>query len=485
MIKFTLVFICVLFYSNLSSQIEFEFRLGSPDFNEGFGAAVCDSQGNIYVSYGYQLLNTNPTAGISWLYQIDPEGDTLKINFQKQDTIILFKPFIDSEENLLLIGEGYKMDTSGNLSGKFHIFIKMTTSFEIIWQKYFYLESNSEKYYTEVETETNRNSYIHAAVVRDSNTGLFRMYSFELDKDGDSLNYFNHESELLGFLYSVTQSPDDSTLLEYHLTVTSTSDSSTCGRLQLDESFQYVSVQAYPEHNYRDPFYTMRFRNQTYISGGSHGFNRDHLQMRIMDTSLNILNSINLNYNEDEIIPAWNKCIDYYDTNRVFIVGTTPYREPYQANYIYVACLNSNLDIIHEEYLGGDEHYDVWYISATPDGGIVISGSYNDVSEDPLQRDGYLIKLDSSMFVGMPEYQMIKKEMLIEVFPSPAHGQVTISSDITNYDIKLLDLTGKVIMEHQIRDKAENIDISHVKPGLYLLNAKSGQLSNIQKLLIY
>ena len=36
MIKFTLAFICVLFYSNLSSQIGFEFKMDRPEVDDVF-----------------------------------------------------------------------------------------------------------------------------------------------------------------------------------------------------------------------------------------------------------------------------------------------------------------------------------------------------------------------------------------------------------------------------------------------------------------
>ena len=486
MIKFTLAFICVLFYSNLSSQIGFEFKMDRPEVDDVFGAAVCDSIGNLYVGYGYKLQNTNLPSGVAWIYKIDLDGDTLQFNYQKQDTtLFLLKPIIDNEEYLLLMGEGYRIDSIGNFSGKFQIFIKMTTSFEILWKRYYHLESISEVVWTGLLAETSRNSYVYATIIEDITTGNFRMSSFELSKEGDSLDYFQHDPELLGLLYSITTNPIDSTILEYHLTIPVTGNNSSCGRLQLGDSFQYISLEPYTELHFQNPFSTMNFRDQTYLSGGRFGFGSDYIQVRIMDSTLNVLKSVNLCYNEDETVPAWIKCIDYHNPDRIFVVGTSPYFSDYEPNYIYVACLDSGLAIIHEEYIGGDGHYDVFYMVATPDGGVAISGSYIDVSAEPLQKDGYLVKLDSSMFVGLPDYKMTEKEMLIEVFPSPAHGQVTISSNIANYYIKLLDLTGKVIMEHQIRDKAENIDISHLLPGLYLLNAKFGQFSNTQKLLIY
>ena len=46
--------------------------------------------------------------------------------------------------------------------------------------------------------------------------------------------------------------------------------------------------------------------------------------------------------------------VDYWNPNRTFVAAMSPYYSNAIPNYIYVACLDSNLNLIDEEYIGGD-----------------------------------------------------------------------------------------------------------------------------------
>lgn len=485
LIKFSLLILILLQSQFQQAQIRYEIKMDRPDVDDLFNPVVCDSNGNAYVGYGFELSNTNFPSGISYLYKIDPDGDTILLNYQKPDTIISFEPIIDEEENILLVDEGFKLDSIGYLSNKFHVFIKLTPTQDILWQKCFHLDSDSSQTWTSIFAESNWDSYVHASVVQNMNTGGFSMYSFEISKEGDSLNYYLHEEALLGFLYSYTLSPFDSSIIEYHLSMASSGNNAGCGRLQLDDSLHFISIEPYPGQYYQLPFYTMRFADGGYLSAGCYGFGSDYIQVRIMDTSLNIMKSINLCYNENETVPAWSKCVDYHYPDRIFVSGISPYYSNYMANYIYIACLDNNLNLIHEEYIGGDGYYDVISIAASPDGGVIIAGGYTDVAIQPLQKDGYLIKLDSMMFVGLPDDQYDIRRNAFLLTPNPAHDHLTVSSNVIDYHFELIDICGQIKYQSSCHDSKLNVDVSLLPPGLYIWKATFNYQSVTGKLLIH
>ncbi len=79
--------------------------------------------------------------------------------------------------------------------------------------------------------------------------------------------------------------------------------------------------------------------------------------------------------------------------------------------------------------------------------------------------------------VGMEEFL---KSIRMRVFPNPTSDFITIelNDDPTNYEVIMLDVTGKSISLTPIRNKREQVDMSHLAAGSYFLNIISKE--NIQ-----
>jgi hypothetical protein len=474
--------VSALVFGQLNAQIAYEIRMSNPGFQDYFKLPVIDSNGNVYVNYHYWIPNSIP--GKSCLYKINKNGDTTRFEIEKQDTILYFSPYVDSDNNLLLWGAGFRIDTIGIVSGFFRFYAKLNTKLELVWQRIYHLDSDSIADYSGIFSEHNQRRYIHAAEIKNTYSGQFKYFSFEMNKDGDSLNQVFHDEDLAGPLYSITFNETDTSLVEYHKTVYEGSDSD-CGRVVYDGFYNPISKMVYPDEGFRTPFYTLRIPANKYLSAGRYGYTSGNIQLRVMDNELNVLKSINLCPSNNETCAAWTKCIDYFYPNRIFVAGMTPYFSNTTPNYIYIACLDEDLNLIHEEFIGGEYNYDVESICATPDGGVVIAGGYRDLSVQPVQMDGYLIKLDSGMFVGIPEYQNNISTLSVEIFPNPNSGQLNVRSNSDKLTIEVLDLTGKSILKCHMNNFSGNIDISNLKPGLYFLKSKSGKHYSEQKLIIY
>jgi hypothetical protein len=70
----------------------------------------------------------------------------------------------------------------------------------------------------------------------------------------------------------------------------------------------------------------------------------------------------------------------------------------------------------------------------------------------------------NNLFVGVDE--QIKDNF--QLFPNPAHHQITIKSK-TGETIIILDVMGKIVLEKQLKQDEETIEIDHLYEGFYIL----------------
>ncbi|WP_167608429.1 T9SS type A sorting domain-containing protein [Maribellus sediminis] len=69
----------------------------------------------------------------------------------------------------------------------------------------------------------------------------------------------------------------------------------------------------------------------------------------------------------------------------------------------------------------------------------------------------------------------------IEVYPNPVSDRLTISGFTLPFDLRLFDLTGGIQLQlEQVSGK--QIDLSALRPGIYILELKSGQTSLVKKI---
>ena len=62
------------------------------------------------------------------------------------------------------------------------------------------------------------------------------------------------------------------------------------------------------------------------------------------------------------------------------------------------------------------------------------------------------------------------------VYPNPAKAYVSIN---TTGNVKLMDLSGKLVLNSYLKDVSTKIDISHLSAGIYLLSVEGGRPTKI------
>lgn len=65
-----------------------------------------------------------------------------------------------------------------------------------------------------------------------------------------------------------------------------------------------------------------------------------------------------------------------------------------------------------------------------------------------------------------------KKSSIVKVYPNPAEHSLIIKTALSNGKIQLMDMHGRQVIGQQINSFINQIDISDLKPGIYLLRLK-------------
>ena len=75
-------------------------------------------------------------------------------------------------------------------------------------------------------------------------------------------------------------------------------------------------------------------------------------------------------------------------------------------------------------------------------------------------------------------------DVQINLYPNPTEGQLNINTDLDNYEIEIIDLSGKIV--HQaIGSYQTNLDLSHLNTGAYIVQIKNSErIIKSEKLLL-
>lgn len=85
--------------------------------------------------------------------------------------------------------------------------------------------------------------------------------------------------------------------------------------------------------------------------------------------------------------------------------------------------------------------------------------------------------------VGTQEYTAKVKDM--EIFPNPASSRLFINSELVHIEIvEIYSATGSLILQKKADSKHLSIDVSSLKPGLYLLRIKTNNTVSTRKILV-
>ncbi len=102
---------------------------------------------------------------------------------------------------------------------------------------------------------------------------------------------------------------------------------------------------------------------------------------------------------------------------------------------------------------------------------IYVTGSFNSINGDTSFHN---IAMYSS---PLGEMELFKKKEEVSVYPNPASSSITIHSQlgITNYELRITDVFGRVVYKETIRANDTQVDVSRWSSGVYFYSLTQGE----------
>jgi hypothetical protein len=418
-----------------------------------------------------------------YLYRLNEFGDTiLSKRFAKEDTIISVFYLIQSAHDpieYLVSGTGYK--TSSLPQDYFNYFIKVDENFNRIWEKHYYLKpsgtfSSSEHYQNLIKNPDG--SYLFAT--NSGNAPENKLTLFNLAVNGDSLKYRVFTGDSAGFyLLDVLFNIDSS---EYFLLTYRAHNIpliSNGQRITVDLNLNQLEVDYYARW-FDDGLMGKLLPDGSLVTGGLYDNMEPprvtHMAAFKHDTAFNEIASCFIADPDPEIRKDnGRKSMDFYYPNSIFVAGTYDYESAIwvtHPSWIVIGKMDSELNLIKETYIGGDAYYHFKSITATSDGGALITATRYDYLTQDFEHDAYIIKLDSiDLAVGI--YDQIQPSTNVSVFPNPAHEYLYVKSELQHADICFYNMMGELLLEYPINSELLQIPLNSLPSGMYIWVIKS------------
>jgi hypothetical protein len=120
-------------------------------------------------------------------------------------------------------------------------------------------------------------------------------------------------------------------------------------------------------------------------------------------------------------------------------------------------------------------------ITKLPEGKLLLGGRFSSFGGEPYSC---LVRLEPDGFVGLEEKEARGR---LKVYPNPADGFIRVSLPNAGQNINqlsLYDLSGRLVRQLKMIRSEEQLDISGLKPGVYLLEGLSDQGRFTGKLMV-
>lgn len=461
-----------------AQQYDFEILMNT-DHDEVPGVFRLDDQGNFI-----GLVRKAPPTDSSYvyntfLYKIDPRGDTTSIKFTKEDTVFSFyyiDKLLTEPAGFLLTGWGYKM--GGDPNHPFTIMRRITNELELVWEKKFFFNDYFFEAYRSSVTERQDGNILYAC----SNQINYYLFILKLSAEGDSLDFVSYSGNEAGEVFGFTPSPDSAKVwLHNWMAHYQGVGSYVSSCIVLDSKMDQVGVKHYPEFLF-PPFNAILYNDSTLLCGGSERIpdpNTGNIDKQIcaylLDTAFNVMHEVHLTDPDTNSRAADCQGIDYYYPDCIYLGGThhLQYLIGQQPSWFYITKLNDTLGIEYEKYIGGDDYYWLYSVTAAADGGVLLAGTRQEVALTLFQRDALLIKLDSTgCLTTMPEESDLQITEAI-LYPNPGSSSIHIRTALHGCHFKLYDARGLLILSKKLQERISTIHTDYLNTGTYFYTVTS------------
>lgn len=405
----------------------------------------------------------------TFLYKIDPLGDTLSIMFSKEDTIFNYfhiDRLTTEPRGFILTGWGFEIgDSTNNL---FTIITRINDEFELIWERTYYFNYYYGAYTSSVLELINGD--IIYACAPNLNAHMFIM---KLTAQGDSLDFVSYSGDDAGEIWGITYNYDSTAILLNTKWAHYPGGGYLSSVITLNKQLEQIAVNYFPEH-FQPPYYSLRYNEDLLLIGGSDQFygTNDYEYMigaYLLDTAFNVEHEMHLTNPDTNSRGGEVQAIDYYYLNCIYLGGTHNLQGLMgnQPSWFYITKLNDTLGVEYEKYIGGDDYYVLFSVTAASDGGVLLAGTYQEIGSTTLNRNGLILKLDSTGCITNASADLHITITEAIVYPNPGSEYINIRTALKGCLFSLFDGYGHNLITRTVTENITSIDVSTLKKGNY------------------
>lgn len=177
--------------------------------------------------------------------------------------------------------------------------------------------------------------------------------------------------------------------------------------------------------------------------------------------------------------PATLRALDFVSPSNIYLGAISNYNGPFanDSNYIMITDFDSNLTIKWQRFIGGDATYSLYSVTATTDGGCLLSTTIYDATTAtyPGQSNAIFFKIDS---IGTltntnknAKFQLYK----FIIYPNPSDGNLHIAGYIKNtIKVEIYNELGKLVYYKDNYSTGDEINTDKLKHGIYIYKIIDG-----------
>ncbi|RLD52898.1 MAG: hypothetical protein DRJ05_17015, partial [Bacteroidetes bacterium] len=191
------------------------------------------------------------------------------------------------------------------------------------------------------------------------------------------------------------------------------------------------------------------------------------LAFMIMDDEMNYYN---LQFYGTLDTNEYHTRFDFHTIDTLFIGGYKKVQPGPYDSWVTVYKTNLNGDVLFYKNFGGYGYYYMDALLATPDGGCIAGCRFWDFYENPDSPiyDIVLLKFDSNGGLVTSTQENTPPILISDfsIFPNPGSDCLNINSAKKDLQIRLFDLSGKLVLEKGF-EKSVSLNTSQLPKGVY------------------
>lgn len=304
-----------------------------------------------------------------------------------------------------------------------------------------------------------------------SNQNNHDAFFCKLSLDGDSLiSKFPTSYNRLYLSFDIAENTDGSL---YYAFVSHFVSSSGGQKLILSIDFDSLSIDPIPLGMY--DYYSPIHLNENDILLCAKGSSGDSEPYALNVISINDQTEL-IDYNYFKIEgsmrdhPALYKGVSKYSDN-IFIGGTSNfdlYNQTFSSfnSWFHLIRINPDITPVWEYWYGGDAYYFLYSILATSDGGCLLVGSRYDDAVQYMERDIYVVKVNSDGLIVWTQEIPIDQQQTM-VYPNPGTSYFAVQTRNQQMELELISLNGQVVIKQTLNNDANTVETERLPPGIY------------------